>query len=219
MAVIASLLPTFPTCPGYQFTSRPTYLVSTVTRRGGYERRDRKWSEPLHVYDGVPFGERPWADIAAIAEFFHAMGGTAGRFRFKDWADYKSCRIDGTISAADQPFLFTPGSPGGYQLVKRYIAAGGSSGSIVTTRTIRHPIGSTIRVSNQSGVEQDPSTWTIEEDTGFLVPGGGFTGTPGSWGGEFYVPARFAQDLDVVVSNFEIMSLSCSIRELRAEDS
>ncbi len=211
--ITATTLETFPNCPTYGFTSRPTYRVKTVEREDGSERRDRKWQEPMHVYDGVPLGNRREADMYAIYEFFHAMGGTHDRFRFKDWVEYKSCDIGGTPAPSDQPFITGPGSPGGYQLVKQYIA-----GTRITQRTIYHPKGDTIRVQNQSGVEQAAGTWTIEEDTGLLFPGGGFSGTPGGWGGEFYVPARFAADIQVEIVNYQIQNVSCTLKELRRED-
>ncbi len=165
------------------------------------------------MYDGVPLGNRAEGDMYAIYEFFHAMGGTHGRFRFKDWVEYKSCAIGGTPAPMDQPFVTGPGSPGSYQLVKQYV-----SGARITARTILHPKGDTIRVQNTLGVEQANTRWTIEEDTGLLVPGGSFVGTPGGWGGEFYVPARFAADIAVEISNYRIQSLSCTLKELRRED-
>lgn len=210
--ITATALQIFPQCPTYGFTSRPTYLVKAILREGGYERRDRKWAEPLHFYDGMPIGEKPQADIEAIAEFFHAMGGTTERFLFKDYADFKSCRLDETVATADQPFALTDDSPQEYQLVKAYTV-----GSLQTLRTIRHPIGATLRVENDSGVEQAASRWTIDEDTGILTTGGTFVGTPGHWGGEFYVPCNFAADIAIEISNFKIMSLTCSIKELRPE--
>lgn len=212
MTIIATTRPTFPGCPTYGFTSRPEYLVKVIQREGGYERRDRKWSEPLHFYDGAPMGDRPQADIEAIAAFYHAMGGTWGQFRFKDWADYKSCALDFDPTPLDQPFVLINGSPGGYQLSKTYNATG-----LQTVRYIRAPVGSTIVVANTLGATQAPSSYTIEEDTGLLTPGIGFTGTPGSWGGQFYVPCRFAAAIAVEITNFKIMNLACSIKEIRPE--
>lgn len=211
--ITTTTLPTFPMCPTYGFTSRPTYRVKATEREDGSERRDRKWRAPLHIYDGVPLGNRREEDMYAIYEFFNAMGGTHDRFRFKDWVEYKSCAIHGTPAPADQPFVTGPGSPGGYQLVKQYV-----SGSRITQRTIYHPKGDTIRVQNNLGAEQANTTWTIEEDSGILFPGVGFVGTPGGWGGEFYVPARFAADIAVEISNYQIQSLSCTLKELRKED-
>lgn len=211
--ITTTLLPTFPGCPTYGFTSQPDYLVKIVTREGGYEKRDRKWQQALHRYEGMPMGERPQRDIEAIAEFFHGVGAQTHKFRFLDYADFKSCRLDDDASALDQPFITGPGSPGAYQLVKVYPA----SPARTTTRVITQPNGGTIRVANEASIEQAAGTWTIEEDTGLLVPGPGFAGVPTSWGGEFFVPCRFDGPLRVEISNFEIQSLACSLIEVRPE--
>lgn len=208
--ITATTLPIFPVCPTYGFTSRPDYLVKITSREGGYEKRDRKWAEPLHYYDGVPMGPAPQADIEAIASFFHAMGGIHQRFLFKDFADFRSSALDLPITALDQGFVDLGG--GLYQMVKTY-----ATGAYSTVRTIRHPIGSTVTVANNSAAVQSAADWTVNEDTGIVTIGGGFTGTPGAWGGEFYVPCRFDGDLSVEIVEKEIMSLGVTIRELRPD--
>lgn len=209
--ITATALPIFPICPTYGFSSRPDYLVKITTREGGYEKRDRKWSEPLHYYDGAPMGPAAEQDIEAIASFYHAMGGLHQRFLFKDFADFKSCYVSDTVSATDQAFVDLGG--GAYQLVKTYTV-----GSFSTIRTIRHPKGDTIVVSNNGGVPQADTLWTVDEDTGILTTEGGFTGTPGAWGGEFYVPCRFDGELRVEIVEKQIMSLGISIKELRPDE-
>jgi uncharacterized protein (TIGR02217 family) len=211
MTITATSLPVFPDCPSYGFSSQPEYLVKIVRREGGIERRDRKWQEPLHYYEGAPLGPRPQADIEAIAEFWHAMGGTHQRFLFKDYADYKSCYIDDSIAHTDQSLVSLGGND--YQMVKTY-----TSGSITTTRTIRHPIGTTVRIGNNSGTEQVSSKWTIDEDTGILTKGGTFSGTPTTWGAEFYVPVRFDGPLRVEIVENKIFSLVVTLREVRASE-
>ena len=210
--ITVTTLPTFPGCPTFGFTSEPMYLVKIVRREGGFERRDRKWAHPLHRYTSVPLGQRSQDDIEEVLHFWHALGGMSTMFRFKDWADYKSARLSDDITPADQPFTFIPGSPGGYQLIKQYAV-----GSLVQNREITKPKGDTIRVNNQAAVEQPSSAWTIEEDTGLLVPGGSFSGTPTSWGGEFYVPARFDSDLPIELTNHRIQSATFSLIEIRLE--
>lgn len=208
--ITTTLFEEFPTCPTYGFTSQPDYLVKITQREGGYERRDRKWSQALHTYDGVPLGDRPQADIEAIVNFWHAMGGMAEKFRFKDWADYSSGPLDMDTTPLDQPIIIGDGSPSQFQLNKQYLV-----GSKITNRTIQFPNGATIRVANEAGIEQASSAWTLEEDTGILTPNGGFVGTPNSWGGEFFVPCRFNGPLKVEISNFKILTLSVSIIEVR----
>lgn len=210
MTLQADDLPTFPTCPTYGFTVDPVFLVKIVQREGGYERVDRKWEQALRKYDGMPTGDQPQADIEELLYFWLAIGGMAGTFRFKDWTDYKSCRLGETISATDQPFSFESGSPGGYRLIKRY-----TYGSLTHDRTIYRPVGSTIRVANESGVEQSPSTWLLQESTGLLQTLPGFSGTPAAWGGEFDVWCRFNSPFVPQISNHEIQSATVSIIEKR----
>lgn len=211
--ITATTLPLFPSCPSYGFSSQPDYLVKIVQREGGIERRDRKWEEPLHFYEGAPMGPRPQADIEAIARFYHAMGGTHRRFLFKDFADYRSAALDDDITPLDQAFVDLGG--GQYQMVKTYED---ESSIYSTIRTIRHPVGSTIRVANTLGAEQASSRWTINEDTGILTLDGSFVGTPGAWGGEFYVPCRFDAPCRTEIVEFKIFSLVCTIREVRPEE-
>lgn len=213
MTVTASLLPVFPECPTYGFSSTPDYLVKIVTREGGFETRDRKWEEPLHAYEGVPMGNRPQADIERILKFYHAVGATAYKFRFKDWIDYMSCDLDDEPSALDQPLTLVSGSPGGYQLLKRYATE--DVAGYETYRTIRKPLGTSIRIANQAGVEQSSSTFNVEEDTGLINVLPGFSGTPATWGGEFYVPCRFAAPIKPTIVNRKIISLECYISEIR----
>jgi uncharacterized protein (TIGR02217 family) len=205
---------TFPACPTYGFSVDPSILVKIVSREGGFERLDRKWAHPRRRYDGIPVGEKPQADIEEILHFFLAVGGMSTYFRFKDWTDYKSCSLDDEVTPLDQPFSFESGSPGGYRLIKRY-----SIGPFTYDRPIYRPIGTTIRVANQSGTEQAESTWILQESTGLLAPLGTFTGTPTSWGGEFDVMVRFNAPFIPEISNFKIQKASVSLIEKRESTS
>jgi uncharacterized protein (TIGR02217 family) len=201
---------TFPACPTYGFSVDPTILVKIVGREGGFERLNRKWSHPRRKYDGVPVGEKPQADIEEILYFWLAIGGMSTYFRFKDWTDYKSCVLDDEPTFTDQAFIFESGSPGGYRLSKRY-----TIGPYTYDRPIYRPIGSTIRVCNESGVEQDSSKWILQESTGLLQPLGTFTGSPTAWGGEFDVMVRFNAPFIPEISNFKIQTASVSLIEKR----
>lgn len=201
---------TFPACPTYGFTVDPSILVKIVSREGGFERLDRKWQHPRRRFDGVPVGDRPQADVEEILYFWLAVGGISTYFRFKDWTDYKSCLLDDDVAPTDQPFSFEAGSPGGYRLVKRY-----TIGPYTYDRPIYRPIGDTIRVSNQSGTEQDSSRWILQESTGLLQPLGTFVGEPTGWGGEFDVMVRFNAPFIPEISNFKIQKANVSLIEKR----
>jgi uncharacterized protein (TIGR02217 family) len=200
----------FPACPSFGFTSGPRYKVKIIEREGGHERRTRKWSRPLHRYVSVPVGNRVEEEIQEILYFWHAMGGMATGFRLKDHADFKSCKTHENPTPLDQAFVFYEDSPSGYQLVKIY-----TYGAVEQIREIYKPKGDTIRVANEFGVEQPDSSWTLEEGTGLLTPEGSFVGTPTSWGGEFYVYARFDSELDVAISEQNIQQCDLSISEIR----
>ena len=210
--ITADTLETFPRCPTYGFNVDPFILVKIIAREGGFENTDRKWAHPLRRFEGMPMGDRAQADIESILYFWLAVGGTAGEFRFKDWTDYKSCLLDDDVAPTDQPLVFVAGSPGGYQLVKQY-----TFGALTYQRTIRRPIGSTIRIANETGTEQVSTRWVVEEATGLLTPLGSFAGTPTTWGGEFDVLARFAGPFIPEISNFKIQNASVSICEKREE--
>lgn len=212
MAVAEDTAPVFPACPTYGFQMTPRILVKRTEREGGYSRRDRKWSEALRMFNAVPLGNKVEADAYTIYNFFLAIGGQSTLFRFKDWIDFKSCDIEADYTALDQPFLLISGSPGGYQMLKAY-----TYGSFTEYRRITKPVGSTILVANQSGVVQATTAYTVEEATGLIVPNGSFSGTPGSWGGEFYVPCTFAEDLDIEIVNYRIQRLAAVLREERIE--
>ncbi len=201
--------PTFPECPGFGFTTEPRYLAKAIEREGGQERVDRRWDRPLSFFTAVPTGNRDADVIQNLLVFWHAVGGTSLRFRFKDWTDYKSCKTNETPTALDQPFEIVGGA---YQLIKQYVAT-----PYTQTREIYRPIGSTIVVANTLGAAQ--TDWTLDEATGLLTPGGGFVGTPGSWGGEFDLPCRFLTDYTVtVVDGVDIQSGSFTLREVRPNE-
>lgn len=218
--ITPDLSESFPLCPTYGFTSEPGLLVKVVAREGGFERRQRVWSRFLWKYTGVPSGDQPQEDILDIYDFWLAMGAISNGFRFKDWFDYKSCRITRSPTPLDQPIFASGDSPASYRLMKQYAT---KSGRTVQLREITRPIGvgyedrlhtyTGIEVANETGVTQ--SDWTLDESTGLLIPGGSFSGVPTSWGGEFDVWCRFDAQFNPAISNFNIMNVTVQLAELR----
>lgn len=210
--IIPDTVETFPACPTYGFTADPFILVKIIEREGGFERVDRRWAHPRRRYTGIPIGDKPQRDIEQILYFWLAIGGCSEYFRFKDWTDYKSCLLDDQISPLDQPIQDNGDSDIGsaFQLVKVY-----TFGSRSYTRTIYRPKGSTIRIANQDGEEQDPSTWVLDESTGIVTPASGFDGVPTTWGGEFDVLCRFDGPFIPEVSNKNIQRADVSLVEKR----
>jgi uncharacterized protein (TIGR02217 family) len=209
--------PVFPACPSFGFTSRPDYSVTIVERASGLRSINRNWYYPLHTYSAVPIGERAQEDIHRVLKFWHAIGGQAGRFLFFDYVDYKSSvLIDDDPLPTDQPLVEVTDSPGGWQLFKLYED---DATLYQQLRIIQKPIPGTVRIANSVGAEQPTGTWTLDEDTGILTPGVGFSGTPATWGGEFYTPVMFETAPEFAVTNRRIQQTSFALRELRLPSS
>jgi uncharacterized protein (TIGR02217 family) len=208
--ITADTSPIFPACPTFGFTAEPEYLVKITAREGGYERIDRKWSRPLIKFTGVPLGDQPQREIEAVLTFWHAMGGFSTPFRFKDWTDYKSCALDATPAATDQPIVATTDSPPKLRLVKQYVV-----GTVIQQREILRPLGASILIANETGAVQPSSAWTLDESTGLLTVGGGFAGVPTAWGGEFFCWVRFNAQLNPAISNNLIQNVTVQLVEKR----
>lgn len=202
--------PAFPGCPNYGYTSEPMYSTVVTQSSNGRERRIRLWDRPLCRFNfNIVEME---AVIQDILEYFHSIGGRDCGFRFKDSADYLSCKTGETPAANDQPIIpVTVGSDSFFQLFKEYKA-----GTRSQLRKISKPVATTIKIANAAGVEQVSSKWDLDETTGIVVPNGTFVGVPTFWGGEFDVPVRFDSDsLPIVIEARKVESASFSLTELR----
>jgi uncharacterized protein (TIGR02217 family) len=200
----------FPACPTYGFVAEPNILVKISPREGGYERRQRVWSQSLSTYSSVPIGDQHQDDIEAIYNAWMAVGGMSNCFRFTDYMDMQSCGLSSEPAPTDQPLVATGDSPSGYRLVKDYVF-----GPWTLSRYIQRPIGSTIMIANEEGVEQDGSKWTLNEANGVVIPNGGFSGTPTFWGGQFHVWVRFDSQLNPTFSNYKILNVTVQLKEIR----
>lgn len=208
--------PIFPQCPTYGFTKRADYSVTVIERASGVRTVNRNWYYPLHTFSAVPTGDQPQDDIHRVQRFWHAVGGQAGKFLFKDWTDYKSSvNLSDDVTATDQPLVQVTGSPSGYQLVKVYED---DEFNFQQQRIIQKPKPGSIRIANELGVEQDASTFNVDTVTGVVTALVGFVGTPTFWGGEFYVPVMFESVPEIVMTDYQIQSTTFSLRELRLID-
>ena len=200
--------PRFPGSPSYGFISQPDYSVTIVRRAGGHEKRNRNWSRPLYRYT-VTVGPRVEDSIQELLEFWHAVGGQADGFRFKDYADYKSCRVNETATATDQGVETLAQSPTAYQLIKTY-----TSGANSQQREIYKPVSGTILIADNGVAKTENTHWTMDYTTGELtmlyVPAGTIT-----WGGEFDVPVRFDSEFPIEIQSHEVQGVSFALMELR----
>lgn len=183
----------------------PSFNTSIVRHPGGAESRLPRWTAPLRKYDARE-GLRRQGDVSTLLTFIIARIGATYGFRFKDWWDYCTTATgtlhnpdDAAISDTDvQTVRVSDGMPGvgngvetQFQLVRRY-----SDGGVDRVRNIQKPKASSVVVAIDS-VSQ-ASGWSLDDTTGIVTfgtaPGVGLDVT---WGGEFYVPCRFAEDIDV----------------------
>jgi uncharacterized protein (TIGR02217 family) len=171
----------------------PERRTQIVELASGSEERNASWANSRRRYD-VAYGIRRADDLAAVVAFFEARNGRLHGFRFKDWADYKSCLPSGTPAPTDQPIGTGNGAATVFQLTKRY-----TSGAQFWTRTLTKPVAGTVTIA-LNGTPQG-SGWSVNTTTGLVT----FTTAPGNGvvitaGFEFDVPVRFDTDaLDVTL--------------------
>jgi uncharacterized protein (TIGR02217 family) len=152
--------PRFSTDINYGVVEGPTYKTNIIEKNSGWENANVVWPQGRHEYD-VVYTVKDQATIEALLAFFHAVKGRATGFRFKDWADYKSCGVDITPTFADQPVIGLPnGITRTFQLAKIY-----NKGILSTTRTIRKPVSNTVLVGvnglSLNGMTVDTTTGII----------------------------------------------------------
>ncbi len=171
----------------------PERRTQIVELASGAEERNASWANSRRRYD-VAYGIRRADDLAAVVAFFEARNGRLHGFRFKDWADFKSCLPSQTPGPADQPIGTGNGAATLFQLTKRY-----TSGAQSWTRAITKPVAGTVTIA-LNGTPQ-ASGWSVSTTTGLIT----FTTAPAAGvaitaGFEFDVPVRFDTDaLDVML--------------------
>ncbi|MCT8999722.1 DUF2460 domain-containing protein [Chelativorans intermedius] len=188
----------------------PERRTQIVELASGDEERNASWANSRRRYD-VAYGIRRADDLATVVAFFEARNGRLYGFRFKDWADYKSCLPSGTPAPTDQLIGTGDGEATAFQLVKTY-----ASGAQSWTRTIAKPVAGTVRVA-LDGAEQ-LGGWSVDATTGVvtfdMAPAMGAAVTAGF---EFDVPVRFDTDaLDVTLDLERLGSItSIPLLEIR----
>lgn len=188
----------------------PERRTQIVELASGDEERNASWANSRRRYD-VAYGIRRADDLAAVVAFFEARNGRLYGFRFKDWADYKSCLPSATPGPTDQLIGASDGATTTFQLLKRY-----ASGSQTWTRTITKPVAGTVRVAID-GTEQTGG-WSVDTTTGLIIfdaaPANGAAITAGY---AFDVPVRFDTDtLDVTLDLERLGSItSIPLLEIR----
>lgn len=166
--------------------------TEVVTLASGFERRASPWANGRRRYL-IGAGVRSLDDAATLVAFFEARRGRLYGFRFKDFADFKSCAPSGTVSATDQAIGTGDGTTAAFQLTKVY-------GDFA--RDIRKPVAGTVVAAVNGGTT---SAFTVDTTTGVIT----FTSAPASGvavtaGFEFDTPVRFDTDrIDVTLEGFD----------------
>lgn len=164
--------------------------TEVVTLASGWERRSTPWAMGRRRYL-IGANLRSLDDMAALTAFFEARRGRLYGFRFRDFADFKSCAPGGEIAATDQALGVGDGARRTFQLTKRY-------GDV--ERAIRKPVEGSVRVA-VAGVEVG---FSLEAATGVVT----LDATPGvgaavSAGFVFDTPVRFDADrIEVTLESF-----------------
>jgi uncharacterized protein (TIGR02217 family) len=185
----------FPDAIGRGARGGPERRTQIVELASGEEERNASWANSRRRYD-VSYGIRRADDLAAVVAFFEARCGRLHGFRFRDWADYRSCLPSGTPSPLDQHLGSGDGVTTAFPLVKHY-----ASGAQSWTRAITRPVAGTVRIA-LDGVELDAEDgWSVDVASGIVTfavaPDAGVAITAGF---EFDVPVRFDSDtLDVTL--------------------
>lgn len=189
----------FPANLSFGSVGGPERRTEVVALTNGFEERNTPWAEARRRYDaGVSL--RSLDDIGELIAFFEARQGQLHGFRWKDWADYKSCRPSAAVGYEDQLIGIGDGVRTAFQLTKTY-----ASGPTEQVRRIVKPVQGTVRVGLQgdevrAGVHFDMD-WTTGIVTFATPPALGERVTAGF---EFDVPVRFDTDrIQVSVASFQ----------------
>jgi uncharacterized protein (TIGR02217 family) len=167
--------------------------TEVVTLGSGFERRSTPWDQGRRRYL-IGANLRSLDDMATLTEFFEARRGRLYGFRFRDFADFKSCAPGAAVTATDQSLGTGDGVATAFLLGKTY-------GDQV--RDITKPVAGSVRVA-VAGVELDGAGFAVETTTGQVTlavppePGAAVTG-----GFVFDTPVRFDADrIEVTLETF-----------------
>ena len=165
-----------------------------ATLASGYERRSTPWAMGRRRYL-IGANLRSLDDMAELTAFFEARRGRLYGFRFKDFADHKSCAPGGAVDALDQVLGVGTGVRRTFPLIKLY-------GDVA--RPIAKPVEGTVRVA-VAGVELGPEAFAVDTTTGVVTletaPAPGQAVTAGF---QFDTPVRFDSDrIEATLETFE----------------
>ena len=183
----------FPTAISRGSTGSAERRTDVVTTASGREERNARWANSKRKYN-AGFGVKSLDDIQAVVAFFEERRGKLYAFRWKDFADFKSCAASAAVAATDQVIGTGDGVTAAFQLVKKY-----GTGTRNYVRAINAPVSGTVRVAVNGVVT---TLFAVNVQTGMMTFNAGsipVIGAVVTAGFEFDVPVRF--DTDAVTIN------------------
>jgi uncharacterized protein (TIGR02217 family) len=184
----------FPTSLSFGALGGPERRTEIVTLANGFEERNTPWAHGRRRYD-AGMGLRSLDDVAVLIAFFEARQGQLIGFRWKDWADFQSCKPSQTVDAADQLIAIGNAQTTQFQLVKSY-----RSGTAEYTRPIMKPVAGSVRVTLGGDPVRQDVDYVLDDATGTLTfPTPPDAGAEVRAGFEFDVPVRF--DTDAIITS------------------
>lgn len=179
----------FPTALSFGSIGGPERRTDVVTLASGFEERNTPWAHSRRRYD-AGIGLRSMDDIDTLIAFFEARRGQMYGFRWKDWADFKSCKPSAQVSATDQVIGSGDGVVTAFALRKAYV-----SGDAIYARPVAKPVAGTVLVALDGVLQVEGADFVVDVVTGvvsfFVAP---LAGVSVSAGFEFDVPVRFDTD-------------------------
>ena len=169
-----------------------------VTLGSGFERRSTPWAQGRRRYL-IGANLRSLDDMATLTAFFEARHGRLYAFRFRDFADFKSCAPGASTSATDQVLGQGDGTRTAFPLSKRY-----GDDQTAVARRITKPAEDTVRVA-VDGVELPYGTFAVDHGTGMVtLDQAPELNAPVTAGFEFDTPVRFDTDrIEVTLESFD----------------
>lgn len=190
----------FPVALSFGSIGGPERRTEVVTLANGHEERNTPWEHSRRRYD-AGLGLRSLEDVEAVIAFFEARRGRMHDFRWKDWADFRSCGHAEHISADDQVIGEGDDTTTAFELIKTY-----RSGDQSYERPIRKPVAGTVVVAVSGEARVEGTDFSVDTETGIVTfeeaPDAGAVVTAGF---EFDVPVRFDTDM-----------IQCSIASFQA---
>ncbi|WP_417205012.1 TIGR02217 family protein [Antarctobacter sp.] len=179
----------FPTDLSFGSVGGPERRTDIVALTSGFEERNTPWAHSRRRYD-AGLGLRSMDDLAELIAFFEARQGQLFGFRWKDWADFKSCAPSQEPSAADQSIGTGDGANQSFALSKAYV-----SGGISYSRPVTKPVAGSVLVEVDGVGLTEGAGFIVDTATGIVTldsaPG---VGQDIRAGFAFDVPVRFDTD-------------------------